>query len=173
MVKDSSSQLKEQYAALITGLGRQYGLDEAQQLLDSGEIKQHAGGNVVLPEGSAAKATSVLLLLTGKLEIFITEGSEDRVVGKIDPPYFLGASAVLGIPRNASARTSEPSVVLEWDLTAFRHLLLQNPSLSKSLLGRALSHSSEEESAPETKSKSPRSWFAFLGNLRRKRKTEG
>ena len=136
--------MNEQYTALITELNPTFTLPEAQKLLDAGEIKERVQGNV-LRQGGADKATSVLLLLKGKLEVFIMHGSEVKVLTKVDPGTFLGASAVLGIPRNASVRTSEPCVLLEWTLRAFRDLLLQNPPLSEKLLGRSLPAPVEKE----------------------------
>ncbi|HEY2974844.1 MAG TPA: cyclic nucleotide-binding domain-containing protein [Pyrinomonadaceae bacterium] len=134
--------MNEQYAALITELNRSFTLDEAQKLLDSCELKEDVRGNL---RSQGDGATSILLLLIGKVEIFVGHDGKAQVIGHVEAGKFLGLSALRGIPRNASIRTSEPSVVLEWTLKAFRDLLLQNPSLSEKVLGRSLPTPVEEE----------------------------
>ena len=130
--------MNEQYATLITELNRRITLGEAQELLASSQIKEQAEGTVVLSQGGAATASPVLFLLTGKLEVFMKSEGKTQVLSKVDPGNFLGAQAVLGIPSNASVRTGETSVMLEWSLPTFRNLLLHNPSLSEKVLGKSL-----------------------------------
>ncbi|HEY8186440.1 MAG TPA: cyclic nucleotide-binding domain-containing protein [Pyrinomonadaceae bacterium] len=129
--------MNDQYAALITELDPRISLDEAQELIASGQIKEQVQGTV-MSQGAPASADSVLFLLTGKFEVFVTLEGKDVVVGKLNPGNFLGAEAVLGRPRNASVRTSGPSVVLEWSLLAFRNLLRHSPSLSEKILEQSL-----------------------------------
>jgi CRP-like cAMP-binding protein len=43
-----------------------------------------------------------------------------------------------GIPRSASVRAKEDSVVLEWSDDAFRTLLLRDQTLSQEIFGQAL-----------------------------------
>jgi CRP-like cAMP-binding protein len=50
-----------------------------------------------------------------------------------------------GIPRSASVRAKEDSVVLQWPDEAFRTLLLRDPSLSQRIFGRALRNLVEKE----------------------------
>ena len=63
--------MNEQYAELITGfpLFKGFTVNGARRLLDSGEIKEHQSGDVLLTEGD--KADFVLLVLGGTLEVFV------------------------------------------------------------------------------------------------------
>jgi len=81
----------------------------------------------------------VLLVLTGKLEVFVERGGKDLVLTEANPGTILGELAMLcGIPRSASVRAKEDSAVLEWPDEAFRTLLPRDPSLSQRIFGQAL-----------------------------------
>ena len=80
-----------------------------------------------------------LLVLSGKLDVFVERGGKDLALTDADPGTILGEMAVLcGIPRSASVRANENSSVLEWSDEAFRTLLLRDPSLSQRIFGQAL-----------------------------------
>ncbi len=131
--------MNEKYAELITGfpLFKGFTANGAKRLLDAGEVKGHASGKVLLKEGDTSDF--VLLVLTGKLEVFVERESKDLVLTEANPGTILGELAMLcGIPRSASVRAKEDSVVLEWPDEAFRTLLLRDPSLSQRIFGRAL-----------------------------------
>ena len=112
-------------------------MNGARRLLDSGEIKEHQSGDVLLTEGD--KADFVLLVLKGTLEVFVDRRGEHLVLTEAKPGTILGELAVLcGIPRSASVKAKEESAVLEWTDEAFRTLLLRDPSLSQRIFREAL-----------------------------------
>ena len=89
-----------------------------KRLLDAGEITQHAPGEVLLKEGDTAEF--VLLVLTGKLEVFVQRQGKDLVLTEAGPGAILGELAVLcGIPRSASVRASDASTTLKWSDESF------------------------------------------------------
>jgi CRP/FNR family transcriptional regulator/CRP/FNR family cyclic AMP-dependent transcriptional regulator len=140
--------MSEQYSELITTFPLFHGFttDGANRLLNSGEVKQVAAGDVLLNEGDSADF--VLLLLTGKLEVFVNRNGKDVVLTETNPGTVLGELAVLcGIPRSASVRASDDSAVLEWSDEAFRTLLLRDPHLSQRIFGQILRTLVEKESA--------------------------
>jgi CRP-like cAMP-binding protein len=131
--------MNEPNAALIAKLPLFQGLtsDGAQMLLDCGGVKEYSSGEVVLKEGDSP--TFVLLLLTGKMQIFVKRRGRDLVVGEAVPGTIVGELGVLcGIPRSASVRASEKSAALQWSATAFRTLLLQNLFLSERIFRESL-----------------------------------
>ena len=78
-------------------------------------------------------------MLTGKLEVYVEREGQALVLTDADPGTILGELAMLcGIPRSASVRAKEKSVVLEWTDEAFRTLLLRDQTLSQQIFGQAL-----------------------------------
>ena len=131
--------MNENYAELITGfpLFKGFTVNGANRLLKSGEVRHYEPGEVLLREGD--KADFVILLLTGKLEVFVQRGDKNVVLTESHPGTVLGEVAVLcGIPRSASIRADKPSAVLRWDEEAFRTLLLRDASLSHRIFGQIL-----------------------------------
>jgi potassium-dependent mechanosensitive channel len=138
--------MSEQYAELITGfpLFKGFTVHGTKRLLDVGEVKEHPAGSLLLKEGDSA--TFVLLVLTGKLEVFVERDEKDLVLTETKPGSILGELAVLcGIPRSASVRAKENSAVLQWSDDAFRRLLLRDPSLSQRIFREALRTLVEKE----------------------------
>jgi CRP-like cAMP-binding protein len=108
-----------------------------KRLLDAGEVTQHAPAELLLKEGDTAEF--VLLVLTGKLEVFVERQGKDLVLTEAGPGAILGELAVLcGIPRSASVRAKDPSSTLKWSDEAFRSLLLRDHSLSQRVFSGAL-----------------------------------
>jgi CRP-like cAMP-binding protein len=131
--------MNQLYPELITGfpLFKGFTVNGAKRLLNSGEVKQHAPGDILLREGD--KADFVLLVLSGKLEVFVERGGKPLVLTETNPGTVLGELAVLcGIPRSASVRAKETATVLRWGDDAFRTLLLRDPSLSQRIFREAL-----------------------------------
>lgn len=138
--------MSEQYAELIPTfpLFKGFTINGARRLLDSGEVKQHEAGAVLLKEGDAADF--VLLVLTGALEVFVDREGQHLVLTEAEPGDILGELAVLcGIPRSASVKAKNHAAVLEWSDDAFRTLLLRDPSLSQRIFREALRTLVEKE----------------------------
>lgn len=116
----------------------------AQRLLDAGETKVHKAGDVLLREGD--QASFVLLVLTGKLEVFVERDGQYVTLTEAEPGDILGELAVLcGIPRSASIKAKTEAAVLEWSDETFRTLLLRDPSLSQRIFREALRTLVEKE----------------------------
>jgi len=131
--------MNEQYARMITEfpLFQGFTVDGAHMLLDRGEVKEYSPREVVLNEGDAP--TFVLLILTGKMEVFIERQGGSFTVSGAGPGTIIGELAVLcNIPRSASVRASEKSAALRWGATAFRSLLLGNAFLSERIFRESL-----------------------------------
>lgn len=131
--------MHEQYATLITGLPlfKGYTAQGAQRLISKGEVKEHSPDEVLFKEGDAA--TDVLLVLKGKLQVFVERQGRQLVLTDCGPGTILGELAVLcGIERSASVRVLEPSTVLQWNAEAFRSLLLADQFLSQRIFRQSL-----------------------------------
>src|ERR1043165_1397114 len=116
----------------------------AKRLLDAGETKVHKAGEILLHEGD--HASFVLLVLTGKLEVFVEREGQHVTLTEAEPGDILGELAVLcGIPRSASIKAKTEAAVLEWSDEVFRTLLLRDPSLSQRVFREALRTLVEKE----------------------------
>lgn len=138
--------MNEQYADLMTtfSLFNGFTANGAKRLLAAGEVIEHERGNGLMAEGD--NSDFVLLVLTGKLEVFIERDGQHLVLTEAGPGTILGELAMLcGIPRSASVRAKEASTVLQWSDEAFRTLLLRDPSLSQRIFREALRTLVEKE----------------------------
>jgi potassium-dependent mechanosensitive channel len=138
--------MNEQYAVMITRfpLFQGFTVDGAQMLLDCGEVKEYSSGEVLLKEGDSP--TFVLLVLTGKMQVFVERQGRDLVLTDAAAGTILGELAVLcGIPRSASVRASEKSAVLQWSAAAFRNLLLRDGFFSQRIFRESLRTLIEKE----------------------------
>ena len=113
-------------------------------LLEHGEIKEYAPGEVLIKEGDGA--TFVLLVLTGNMQVFVERERGNLVLNNVGPGTILGELAVLcGMPRSASVRASEKSLALQWSAAAFRSLLLRDAFLSERIFRESLRTLIEKE----------------------------
>jgi CRP-like cAMP-binding protein len=131
--------MNENYAQSITTfpLFKGFTANGAKRLLDAGIVKDHASSQVLLKEGDSSDF--VLLVLSGKLEVYVERAGKDLVLTEANPGTILGELAMLcGIPRSASIRAKTDSAVLEWPDEAFRTMLVRDPSLSQRIFGQAL-----------------------------------
>jgi CRP/FNR family transcriptional regulator, cyclic AMP receptor protein len=116
----------------------------AQRLLDQGTVKEHARGDRLCNEGDPADCA--LLILSGKLRVYVERGGVEFVLSDFGPGTILGDIAVLcGTPRATSARALEPSAVLYWTAQEFRSLLLGDVFLSQRILSTSLRFLIEHE----------------------------
>ena len=138
--------MNDQYAEKIVGfpLFQGFTLAGARMLLDCGEVKEYSPDELLFMEGDLP--TVVLLVLTGKMQVFVERQGHELVLTDVGPGTILGELALLcGIPRSASVRASEKSAALQWSATAFRHLLLGDVSLSQRIFKESLRTLIEKE----------------------------
>jgi CRP-like cAMP-binding protein len=131
--------MNEQYAEMIIRfpIFRGFTLAGAQMALDYGEVREYSPREILFREGDPP--TVVLLVLTGNMQVFVERQGRELVLTDVGPGTILGELALLcGIPRSASVRASEKSVVLQWSATDFRHMLLGDVSLSERIFKESL-----------------------------------
>lgn len=120
--------------------------DGAAMLLETGVVKEHPAGEILFHEGDEPQ--SVVLVLTGRLEVFVDRQGRHLGLMQAGPGTILGELAVLcGMNRTASIKTLEPSALLEWQEREFRRLLIGNVFLSQRILGQSLRTLVEREKA--------------------------
>ena len=131
--------MNQQYAATMTGfpLFEGYTTQGAQFVLETGEVREHEPGEVLCREGDPA--TFVLLVLSGKVQVFVERKGRTLVLREAGPGTILGELAELyGIPRTASLRASEKLAVLHWSNESFRRMMLSNEALSQRIMHQSL-----------------------------------
>ena len=142
------ANMSDNYALIMTNFPFLQGftLAGAQMLMESGEIKNYGPGEVLFREGDAARFA--LLVLDGKLEVFVERAGRDLVVREVAPGTVIGEIAVLcRSSRSASVRAAQQSTVLQWSAEAFSVLLLRHPIFAERVLRDALSTLVESEKA--------------------------
>ena len=138
--------MNEQYPALMTTFPILQGFTVAgaQMLLEGGSVKNYGSGEILFKEGDPP--TFTVLLLKGKLEVFVQRQGRELVLRQPEPGAILGELAVLcEIPRSASLRTIGEVVVLVWNAKEFRTLLLRHKLFSERVLGQSLRNLIEKE----------------------------
>ena len=138
--------LDEQYAGIIAGfpLFQGFTIQGAQRFLERGEIMEYSDGKLLFKEGEPS--TSVLLVLQGKIEVFVEREGKDLILLRAEPGTVLGELGVLcGMPRSASVRANEKATILSWNAAAFRTLLLRYPLISERIFKAALRTLAEKE----------------------------
>jgi len=138
----------EQYTGIIAKfpLFQGFTLQGAQRLLERGEVKVYAAGEVLFKEGDPP--SFVLLVLTGKLEVFVDREAGEMVLTETGPGAILGELGVLcGTSRAASVRAREQATVLQWNAAAFRNILLRYPLISERIFRESLRTLMEKERA--------------------------
>jgi len=131
--------MNQQFASTILTFPLFAGFTEygAQMVLEPGELKEYAPADLVFAEGDSPAFT--LLVLTGKLEVFLKRPNGDLSLNELGPGAIVGELGVLcGLARTASLRAKEKSSVVQWDAPVFRRLLLRNALLSERILGQSL-----------------------------------
>src|SRR5437764_1110212 len=94
--------MNENYAELMTTfpLFEGFTVNGTKRLLDAGQVKELAPGELLLKEGDEADFAA--LVLTGKIEVFVERKGSDFILTEATPGSILGELALLcGIPRSA------------------------------------------------------------------------
>src|SRR5712691_10086938 len=131
--------MSEQYAELITTfpLFEGFTVNGTKRLIDAGEVKDLAAGEILLKEGDTSDFA--VLILAGTIEVFVERDGKDLILTEASPGTILGELALLcGIPRSASARAKAKSTVLKWSDETLRTLLLRDRSLAQRIFRQAL-----------------------------------
>jgi CRP-like cAMP-binding protein len=131
--------MSEQYADLMTtfSLFDGFTANGTRRLLEAGEVKQLASGDLLLKEGETSEFA--VLILAGQIEVFVERNGKEFVLTEATPGTILGELSLLcGIPRSASARAKENSTVLEWSDETLRTLLLRDRSLAQRIFRQTL-----------------------------------
>lgn len=116
----------------------------AKMLLERGEVRELHAGGLIFKEGDAPDR--VLLVLTGKLQVFVERQGRELVLTEAGPGTIVGELAVLcGIPRSASVRAVETSAVLHFPAATFRSVLLGDAFLSERIFRQSLKTLIEKE----------------------------
>jgi CRP-like cAMP-binding protein len=149
--------MSESYENIITSFPLFQGFTPAgaKMLLERGEVKKLPTNQPLFKEGDPPAC--VLLVLTGKLDVYVERQGRDMVLTQAGPGAIVGELAVLcGIPRSASVRASGDAVVLELSSKSFRSLLLSDAFLSERVFRQSLRTLIEkEQSLIESVTKSP------------------
>ena len=138
--------MNDQFAQLMTTFPLLQGFTEngTRRLLAAGEVKQLAAGEMLLREGETAEFA--VLILTGRIEVFVEREGNNLVLTEAMPGTILGELALLcGIPRSASARAKEDSTVLKWEDESLHTLLLRDRSLAQRIFRETLRTLVEKE----------------------------
>jgi CRP-like cAMP-binding protein len=109
----------------------------ARRLLEQGEIRSLEADEPLIREGDAPNSAD--LVIEGRLDVFVTRDGTDMTLATVGPGSILGELGVLcGIPRAASVKALEPSVVVQWNAAQFRRMLLGDVMLSERIFRQSL-----------------------------------
>ena len=140
--------MNAQHVELIRGIPIFAGFTEhgAQRLLEAGTVEEYPAETLLFQEGDPP--AFVLLVLAGRLKVFVNRSGQQLTLIEATPGSLLGELAVLGsMPRAASVRTMEKTTVLKWTDAAFRRLLLGNAFLSERIFAASVRMLIEKEQA--------------------------
>jgi len=140
--------LDAKYAELIAGFSllRGFTAQGAGRIVERGEVKSYASGDIPIREGEAPEF--VLLVLQGTMEVLVEREGDTLVLTEVGPGAILGELAVVcGVQRSASVRARAAVVALQWGATGFRKILLRYPLLSERIFRESLRMLVEKERA--------------------------
>lgn len=138
--------MDDRLAVLMTGFPLLQGFTTqgTQRLLERGEVRACSAGEILFKEGDPP--AFVVLVLDGKIQVFVERDGDDMVLTDAGPGTVLGELSVLcGAARAASVRASEAATVLQWNAPTFRNLLLRHPLLSDRIFKESLRTLVEKE----------------------------
>jgi CRP-like cAMP-binding protein len=124
--------MDSRYAELLTTFPMLdgYTVHGLSVLFERGRVRELSTDDILFREGEVA--TFVVLVLTGKVDLFVERDGRELSLHEAGPSRLLGELAVLaGVERLMSARAAGPTVVIEWNANAFRRLLSSDAQLSE------------------------------------------
>ncbi|MEO1151993.1 MAG: FAD-dependent oxidoreductase [Pseudomonadota bacterium] len=106
-----------------------FSASEIEQLRQFGEAHDHSEGAVLFSEGD--KAVDCLIVLSGQLDVLVTDAGATRRIGWMTPGQFSGDLAVLtGQTTLATGKMAEAGTLLHISQENFQRLLVENSALS-------------------------------------------
>jgi len=136
----------DHYASVMTTfpLLEGFTLAGANMLLEAGEIRRYAPGQLLFKEDDPPEFAA--LLLSGTFQVFLKRGEGEFMLVESEPGTILGELGVIcGIPRSASVRAKGECVVLLWKAKDFGKLLLRHNVLADRVLGQSLRNLIQKE----------------------------
>ncbi len=113
---------------------------QLRQLIEQGCRKTLSPGDILFQEGEPGDAFYIVIF--GKVEVYVER--LDRQLKLLDAGSFFGELALmLGVPRTASVRALEPTILFKLDRFQFERLLCQHPELYDAIVAGLERHKSE------------------------------
>jgi len=113
---------------------------QLRQLIEQGCRKLLSSGEILFHEGAPGDA--FYIVIAGKVEVYVER--LDRRLTVLEAGSFFGELALmLGIPRTASVRALEPTILFALDRFHFERLLHQHPELYDSIVTGLERHKAE------------------------------
>jgi CRP-like cAMP-binding protein len=140
--------MNDHYAQLMTTFSvfEGYTIHGTKNMIDSGRVKELGPGDLLFTEGDPAR--TAVLVLTGKVELFVERHGHVLQLTEAEPSRMLGELAALGgAQRASSARAVDATAIVEWETDTFRRLVMNDPILSERVFSRAMRTLVEEELA--------------------------
>lgn len=113
---------------------------ELRQLIEVGYRKRLEKEKVLFDEGAPGDA--FYIVLSGSVEVFVSRIEKHLAILKAGS-FFGELSLILGIPRTASVRALEPTVLFAIDSQGFKQLLQEQPELAEVIIKELEKHQEE------------------------------
>jgi small-conductance mechanosensitive channel/CRP-like cAMP-binding protein len=119
---------------------------EMRQLIEQGYRQRLKADEILFHEGDPGD--SFYIILSGSVDVFLKD--LDRSLQTLNRGQFFGELALmLGIPRTASVRALEETLVFAINQPGFQHLLQQHPKLGEQIIQAFQNHQTELEERQE------------------------
>jgi len=107
--------------------------EEIMEVLHIVEVQQYQAGEIVFREGDGGDSWYVLY--RGKAEVLKSSEAGEQLISTLEPGSCFGEIAILdGLPRSATIRVAEDSVVFHVPRTAFDGLLVKDDHVAYKLI---------------------------------------
>lgn len=107
--------------------------EEIMQVIHIVEVQMYQAGETVFREGDSGDSWYVLY--RGKAEVLKNSEAGEKLISTLEPGSCFGEIAILdGLPRSASIRTAEDSIVFHVPRAAFDGLLANNDLVAYKLV---------------------------------------